>query len=107
MATTLKRRDYLLRVLGNATPGTTDPVTDTLGRSVPAGNIDHLGRPLTAAAWATGTVYAVGDIVTLVASGAVMQVTVAGTSHATTAPVAPAYGATVTDNTVTWRRIHD
>lgn len=103
MATTLKRRDYLLRSLGNATPGTTDPVLDTFGRVVT--NTDHLGRPTTAGAWAIGTVYAVGDIVTLVASGAAMQATVAGTSHASTAPTAPAHGATVADNTVTWRRL--
>ncbi|MDP9143709.1 MAG: hypothetical protein M3N43_03275, partial [Actinomycetota bacterium] len=63
-------------------------------------------RPLTAAAWILGTVYAVGDIITLTASGAVMRCTVGGTSHASTAPTAPAYGATVTDNTVTWQRIH-
>lgn len=103
MATSLMRRDHLLRALQNATPGTTDPVLDTFGRTVT--DTDHLGRANVGQAWATGTVYAVGDIRTLVASGAVMQVTVAGTSHATTAPTAPAYGATVTDNTVTWVRI--
>lgn len=105
MATTLRRRDHLLRLLQNATPGTTDPVLDTYGRTVT--NTDHLGRANTAAAWVIGTVYAAGDIVTLVASGAVMQCTVGGTSHASTAPTAPAYGATVTDNTVTWLRIHN
>lgn len=104
MATSLRRRDHLLRVLQNATPGTTDPVLDSLGRTVT--NTDQLGRANTAPAWILSTAYALGDIVTLVASGAVMQVTVAGTSH-TSAPTAPAYGATVTDNTVTWKRIHN
>lgn len=105
MATSLRRRDHLLRVLQNATPGTTDPVLDTLGRTVT--NTDHLGRANTAPAWIAATVYAVGDIVTEVATGKVLQATVGGTSHATTEPTAPAHGATVTDNTVTWRRIHN
>jgi hypothetical protein len=104
MATSLMRRDFLLRPLQNATPGTTDPVLDTFGRTVV--NTDHLGRANVGQAWATGTAYSVGDIRTLVASGAIVQVTVAGTSHASTPPTAPAHGATVTDNTVTWRRIH-
>lgn len=104
MATTLLRRDHLLRLLQNTTPGTTDPVLDTFGRVAAA--TDFLGRANVGQAWATGTAYALGDIRTLVASGAVVQVTVAGTSHATTEPTAPAHGATVTDNTVTWRRIH-
>lgn len=104
MATTLLRRDYLLRTLQNATPGTTDPVLDFFGRVVTT--TDYLGRGNVAQAWAIGTAYAVGDHRTLVASGAVMKVTVAGTSHASTPPTAPAYGATVTDNTVTWIRAH-
>lgn len=105
MATTLRRRDHLLRLLQNATPGTTDPVLDTYGRVVT--NTDHLGRATTAPAWIIGTVYAVGDLVTNVATGSILQATVGGTSHASTPPTAPAYGATVTDNTVTWRRIHN
>lgn len=105
MATSLRRRDHLLRPLQNATPGTTDPVLDTLGRTVT--DTDHLGRSNVAPAWIIGTVYAVGDLVTNVASGAVLQCTVGGTSHASTPPTAPAYGETVTDNTVTWRRIHN
>lgn len=103
MATTTRRRDFLLRLLQNATPGTTDPVLDTYGRVVTT--TDHLGRPTTAPAWIIGTVYAVGDLVTNVASGKVLQCTVGGTSHASTPPTAPAIGSTVTDNTVTWRAI--
>ena len=36
--------------------------------------------------------------------GAILEVTVAGTSHSAK-PTAPAVGATVTDNTVTWKRL--
>ena len=107
MATTTRRRDHLLRLLANATPGTTDPALDTFGRVCPTGNVDYMGRPLAAAAWIIGTVYAAGALVTNVATGCVLECTVGGTSHASTAPTAPAYGATVTDNTVTWRRIHN
>lgn len=103
--TTLKRRDYLLRPLANATPGTTDPALDSLGRSVVTGNLDFMGRPLTAAAWVIGTVYAAGDLVTNVATGKVLLCTVGGTSHAATPPTAPAHGSTVTDNTVTWKTV--
>lgn len=103
--TTLRRRDYLLRPLANATPGTTDPALDSLGRSVVTGDLDHLGRPLTAQAWVIGTVYAAGAIVTNVASGKALLCTVGGTSHAATPPTAPAVGSTVTDNTVTWMTI--
>lgn len=105
MATSTRRRDHLLRLLQNATPGTTDPVLDTYGRV--ATTTDFLGRPTTGIAWVIGTVYAVGDLVTNVATGCILQCTVGGTSHASTPPTAPAYGATVTDNTVTWKRIHN
>lgn len=37
--------------------------------------------------------------------GAILECTVAGTSHASTKPTAPAVGATVADNTVTWKRL--
>lgn len=46
MATTLNTHDYLGRALQNATPGTTDPVLDYLGREILAGNIDYMGRAL-------------------------------------------------------------
>lgn len=53
--------------------------------------------------WAASTAYTVGDTVSLT-GGAVLQATVAGTSG-TTEPTAPAVGATVTDGTVTWKRL--
>lgn len=88
--------DYLLR---NLTAGNT---ADYLGRAVTAGK-DFLGRDVVPA-WVISTAYAVGDLVEL-STGQVLQVTVAGTSHATTAPTAPGYGNTVTDGTVTWVQI--
>lgn len=42
---------------------------------------------------------------TTAGSFAILQCTVAGTSHAATMPTAPAVGATVVDATVTWRRL--
>ena len=46
MATTTNTHDFIGRALQNATPGTTDPAKDYLGRNVGAGNVDHLGRAL-------------------------------------------------------------
>jgi hypothetical protein len=58
----------------------------------------------TSTAWTAVTVYAVGDQVKL-ADLQFVEVTVAGTSG-TVAPTAPAVlGGTVTDGTVTWKRI--
>lgn len=53
----------------------------------------------------TGGSYAAATTTQGAALGAILQCTVAGTSHAATKPTAPAVGATVTDNTVTWRRL--
>jgi hypothetical protein len=55
--------------------------------------------------WTVATAYLVGAVVKLT-GGARLEATVAGTSHATTMPTPPgAVGGTVTDNTVTWRRV--
>lgn len=48
MATTLDTKDFLGRLLANATPGTTDPALDYLGRLTLAGDLDFLGRALVA-----------------------------------------------------------
>ena len=59
-------------------------------------------------AWASATVYAVGDIVrasTLQASGLVFQCTTAGTSAASEPAWPTDIGSTVVDNTVTWTAI--
>lgn len=56
-------------------------------------------------AWAVATVYTLGQSVEpVVANGKRYEVTVAGTSHATTEPTWPVttIGQTVVDNTVTW-----
>lgn len=45
MATSLHTHDYIGRALANATPGTTDPVRDFLGRLTTA-TVDFLGRTL-------------------------------------------------------------
>lgn len=57
--------------------------------------------------WAVGTIYTSNEYrVPTVANGYAYQVTVAGTSHATTQPTWPTtVGATVTDGTVTWQNI--
>lgn len=60
-----------------------------------------LSAPTTA--WAASTAYALDDKVVLT-GGEALQATVAGTSG-TVAPTAPELGYTVTDGTVTWRRI--
>lgn len=102
MTTTTRKEDYLGRDLSNATPGTT-AATDFLGRNVGASNTDFVGRALSSAPWATATAYSVGSIVYV--TGGELVATVAGTSHASTAPTAPgSVGGTVTDNTVTWQR---
>jgi hypothetical protein len=109
MTTTTKLGDFLGRGLVNATPGTSD-ATDHIGRNVTAGNKDWMGRLLLdnplypPALWVAATSYAVGARARL-AGGAILQATVGGTSHATTAPTAPAVNATVVDNTVTWQRL--
>lgn len=57
----------------------------------------------TPAAWKATTAYALNATVSL-SGGAILQVTTAGTSGST-APTPPAVNATVTDGTVTWKRI--
>lgn len=47
MTTTTYTKDYIGRLLVNATPGTSD-ATDYLGRDVIAGNKDYMGRALVA-----------------------------------------------------------
>ena len=102
MPTTTYKEDYLGRDLVNATPGTSQ-ATDSTGRAVQAGNIDFLGRALTSKPWVIATPYTVGTVVYV--AGGELTCTVAGTSHASTAPTAPgSVGGTVVDNTVTWTR---
>lgn len=100
MPTTTSKEDFLGRDLVNGTPGTTQ-ATDYLGRAVGAGSTDFVGRALTSKPWTATTATAVGAVVYV--AGGELTCTVAGTT-ASTAPTAPALGATVTDGTVTWQR---
>lgn len=107
MATTTKLQDFLGRWLNNATPGSTN-ATDFLGRNVVTGGKDFTGRLLTfdnPNSWAQTTAYSSGARVRL-ASGAILEATTGGTSVTGSAPTAPSkVGGTVTDGTVTWKRL--
>lgn len=105
MATTLRLRDHLGRLLANATPGTTDPAKDYIGRNIAAGNVDTFGRALIATARANTTAYATGVYVQF-AGGKLYYVTSGGTSAA--APPSETgvnYGGSLTDGTVTYQRV--
>lgn len=58
----------------------------------------------TSTAWAATTAYAEGEQVTL-GPGQFLEVTVAGTSSLTQPVIPSAFGGTVEDGTVTWKRI--
>jgi hypothetical protein len=105
MATTLRLRDHLGRLLANAVPGTTDPAKDSVGRSVLAANKDYLGRTLIATLRANTTAYALGDYVQF-ASGKLYKVTTGGTSAAAPpSETGVGYGASLVDATVTLQRV--
>lgn len=105
MATTLRLRDHLGRLLQNATPGTTDPAKDTLGRNVQASNLDFMGRGLIATARANTTAYSTGVYVQF-AGGKLYKVTSGGTSAASPpAETGIDYGEALTDGTVTLQRV--
>lgn len=53
----------------------------------------------------TGGTYAIAQTTAGAARGEIIEVVTAGTSHAANAVTPPAKGATVTDGTVTWKRI--
>lgn len=102
MVTTLNLRDHLGRSLSNTTPGTSD-ATDHLGRDVVASDLDFVGRDLISTDWAATTAYSLGDYVDGTSDELAVCVS-AGTSDAGE-PTWPAYGDTVVDATVTWRRV--
>jgi hypothetical protein len=105
MATTLRLRDRMGRLLQNATPGTTDPVKDFLGVNVQAGNVNYLGTALNGTTRANTTAYATGAYVQFVA-GNYYLVTTGGTSAA--APPSESgigYGQSLVDGTVTLQRV--
>lgn len=67
--------------------------------------LDNVTQVAADNAGVTGGSYATATTTQGAALGAILECTVAGTSHAANKPTAPAVGATVTDNTVTWRRL--
>jgi hypothetical protein len=96
MATTIFRRDHLLRRILN--PGTT--ATDYLGRLTTA-TLDSTGRALVAIDWPGAVANALNDYVDIVATRIVYKCVAAGTSAAGT-PTAPGVGNTVVSGTTTW-----
>ena len=97
MATTLFRRDALLRKLVN--PASVS--VDYLGRATTS-TVDYLGRNVVAIVFPATTAVALNSYVE-VAGTTVYKVTVAGTT-AGSAPTAPGYGSTVVSGTATLRQ---
>lgn len=95
MATTIFRRDYLLRRVLN--PGTT--ATDYMGR-LTTSTLDSSGRALVAIDFPGAVPVNLGDYIDVPASRIVYKVTVAGTPAAG-APTAPGVGNTVVSGTAT------
>jgi len=101
MVTSLRKEDYLGRDLTNGTPGTTDPVTDFLGRTTTA-TADYLGVSLTSLPWPGAVAVTLGTVYYI--SGGEIYVSVAGTP-ASGAPTIPGtVGGTVVSGTATFTR---
>lgn len=100
MATTVFRRDHLLRAVADPT-GT---AKDSLGR-VTTATVDHLGRGLVTEVFAGTHAVTAGEYLQLVAGTPVFRVTVAGTTAAG-APTAPGPGLTVVSGTATLLQVH-
>jgi len=99
MATTIFRRDHLLRRILN--PGTT--ATDYLGR-LTTSTLDSSGRALVAIDWPGAVANTLGQLVDIPATRIVYRCTVAGTSAAGD-PTAPGVGNTVVSGTTTWLQL--
>jgi hypothetical protein len=99
MATTIFRRDHLMRNVVDPT-GT---AKDHLGR-VTTSTVDHLGRALVVEVWAGTHAVVVGEYVQITSTGIVYKVVASGTTAAGE-PTAPAVGATVVSGTATLERI--
>jgi hypothetical protein len=99
MATTVFRRDFLLRRILN--PGTT--ATDYLGR-LTTSTLDSDGHALVAIDWPGAVANTLGDYVDIPATRIVYRCTVAGTSAAGV-PTAPGVGNTVVSGTTTWLQL--
>ena len=100
MATTLFRRDHLLRTVVDPT-GT---AKDQLGR-LTTSTADHLGRLLVAKPFAGTTAVALGEYMQLAAGSPLFRTTVAGTTAAG-APTPPGHNLTVVSGSATFQQIH-
>lgn len=100
MATTVFRRDHLLRTVVDPT-GT---AKDSMGR-LTTSTVDHLGRGLACEVFAGTHAVTVGEYLQLAAGTPVFLVTVAGTTAAG-APTAPGPGETVVSGTATLLQVH-
>ena len=101
MATSTRKADYLGRNLTNGTPGTTDPVTDYVGRNT-AATTDYLSRLLTVLTWPGAVAMALGEQYWVV--GGYLVVTTAGTAAAGAPTIPGSVGGTVVSGTVTLTR---
>jgi len=99
MATTIFRRDHLLRRILN--PGTT--ATDYLGR-LTTSTLDSTGRALVAIDFPVTTAVNLGDYIDIPATRIVYRVTVAGTTGGA-APTAPGVGLTVASGSATFLQL--
>jgi hypothetical protein len=105
MATTLLLRDFLGRDLQNATPGTTDPALDFMGRAVGASDVDYQGVDLISEARANSHAVTLGEFLDF-ASGNLYKVTGAGTTAASEPSESGIdIGDPLTDGTATLERI--
>ena len=101
MVTSLRAEDYLGRSLNNTTPGTTDPVTDYVTRTVGA-TTDYLGRTTTCLPW-PGAV-AVTVPTTYYIAGGRIYCSTAGTAAAGAPTIPGSIGGTVVSGTATFTR---
>lgn len=98
MATTIFRRDHLLRKVVDPT-GTAKDSTGRLTTST----VDYLGRALTTEVWAGTHAMTVGERVQITSTSIVYYVTASGTTAAGE-PTAPGVGLTVVSGTATLRQ---
>jgi hypothetical protein len=101
MATSTFKEDRLGRKLQNATPGTTDPVKDFLGRNTTA-TANYLGTALTSATWPGVLAVTLGTEYWIV--GGTIVVTTAGTTAAGAPALPGSVGGTVVSGTATFTR---
>lgn len=100
MATSVFRRDHLLRKL--VTPASNS--MDSVGRLTTA-TVDYLGRGMVSKVFAASTAYTAGEHIELAAGTPVFRVETGGTTAAS-APTPPGPGLTVVSGTATLRQVH-